>query len=85
MLPPTHGRGLLLAAAVGQSCGGFHASELAGARSPHPRVPHQNSCYGKGFVDYFFFYYFPFLFLSFFFFLPVNGKDFLSAGSGKYN
>lgn len=46
---------------------GFHASELAGARSPHPRVPHQNSCYGKGFVDYFFLlFFFPFSFFFFF-------------------
>lgn len=35
--------------------------KLAAAGLSHPRVPHQNSCYGKRFVDFF-------LFLLFFFF-----------------
>lgn len=57
-------RGLLPAAGDGQSCEQAYRAavppKLAGASSPHLRVPHQNSCYGK-FVDFF-------LFLFFFFF-----------------
>ena len=63
---------LLPAAGGGQSCEQVHWAAVlpkpAGAGSPHPRVPHQNSCYGKRFVDFFLFLFFFFLF----FFLCSN-------------
>lgn len=61
-------RDLLPAAGCGQSYEQAHWAavppKLAGASSPHPRVPHQNSCYGKRFVDFFLFLFFFFLFFS---------------------
>lgn len=65
-------RDLLPPAGGGQSCEQARWAgvppKLAGAGSPHPRVPHQNSCYGKRFVDFFLFLFFFFLF----FFLCSN-------------
>lgn len=48
-----------------QSCWAVVLPKLAGTGLSHPRVTHQNSCYGKRFVDFFLFLFF------FFFFLPV--------------
>lgn len=45
-----------------QACWVAVPPKLAGAGSPHPMVPHQNSCYGTMFVDFFIFL--SFLFLS---------------------
>lgn len=65
---PPMGRGLLPAGggqSSEQACWAVVLPKLAGTGLSHPRVTHQNSCYGKRFVDFFLFLFF------FFFFLPV--------------